>query len=330
MGIKSLTHLVKKHAPESITHKNLSDLSGKKVAIDTSLLLYKCLTTGYSEYAHVIGILYKVLIYLSNGITPIFIFDGKPPDEKKDVLKNRRDKCENAKLKIQKIKESGNIPTEKEKIELESCKKQSIRITYKHIRDVKYLLKLLGITYLHIDGEAEAIASELCRMSYVDYVVSEDMDSLTFGCPHLIRNLMDKKKTDKSISIIDLDMLITKLELSYEQFVEMCIMCGCDYCENIPKIGCITAYNSVKKYGNVTNFIKQNTKYKISDNYLNRFMKAKSLFLMYNNKLEINTMPFNTSELDIVKLSNFLKEENKLSDEKINTIIKRIEIINKN
>ena len=53
MGIKSLTHLVKKHAPDSIKHATLSDLSGKTVAIDTSLLLYKCLTNGYSEYAHV-------------------------------------------------------------------------------------------------------------------------------------------------------------------------------------------------------------------------------------------------------------------------------------
>ena len=329
MGIKSLTHLVKKHAPESITHKNLSDLSGKRVAIDTSLLLYKCLTNGYSEYAHIIGILYKVLIYLSNGITPIFIFDGKPPDEKKDVLKTRRDKCENAKLKIQKIEESGNVPTEKEKIELESCKKQSIRITYKHIRDVKYLLRLMGITYLHIDGEAEAIASELCRICDVDYVVSEDMDSLTFGCPHLIRNIMDKKKSDKSISIIDLDILMSSLELSYEQFVEMCIMCGCDYCENIPKIGCITAYNSIKKYENIEKFLKQNTKYYISDDYLNRFMKAKSLFLMYHNKLDVGNLPFHTSELDIVKLKSFLEEENKMSEEKINTVMKRIETINK-
>lgn len=329
MGIKSLTHLVKKHAPDSIKHATLSDLSGKTVAIDTSLLLYKCLTNGYSEYAHVTGILYKILIYLSHGITPIFIFDGKPPDEKGSVLKTRRDKCESAKQKIQKIEESGNVPTEKEKQVIESCKKQSIRITYKHIRDIKYLLKLLGITYLHIDGEAEAIASELCRMCYVDCVVSEDMDSLTFGCPHLIRNLMDKKIADKSISIIDLDILMAQLQLTYDQFVEMCIMCGCDYCDNIPKIGCITAYNSIKKYENITNFLEQNTKYAIPEDYLDRFMKAKSLFLMYHDKLDVDVLPFITSELDMVKLKSFLQEENKMSEDKINTVMKRIETINK-
>ena len=146
----------------------------------------------------------------------------------------------------------------------------------------------------------------------------------------LFRSLMDKKKTDKTISIIDLDMLMSNLEITYEQFVEMCIMCGCDYCENIPKIGCITAYNMIKKYENIESFLKQNTKYSVPENYFGKCMKAKSLFLMYHNKLDVNILPFHTSELDMVKLKSFLQEENKMSDEKVSNVIKRIETINKN
>ena len=43
---------------------------------------------------------------------------------------------------------------------------------------------------------------------------------------------------------------------------------------------------------------------------------------MYHDKLDIECLPFHRSELDIVKLTKFLKEENKMSEEKINTVIK--------
>ena len=56
---------------------------------------------------------------------------------------------------------------------------------------LKYLLKLLGIPYINSDGEAEALANQLCRIGYVDYVLSEDMDTMVYGCPKLIRNCID-------------------------------------------------------------------------------------------------------------------------------------------
>ena len=41
MGIKSLTQTVKKYAPNSIENENLYKLSGKKVAVDASLIIYQ-------------------------------------------------------------------------------------------------------------------------------------------------------------------------------------------------------------------------------------------------------------------------------------------------
>ena len=43
MGIKGLTQLIKQNAPEAIETMNLHKLSGKKVAVDTSLFMYKML-----------------------------------------------------------------------------------------------------------------------------------------------------------------------------------------------------------------------------------------------------------------------------------------------
>ena len=49
----------------------------------------------------------------------------------------------------------------------------------------------MGIDYIHANGEAEAYAAELCRISYVDAVMSEDMDTLVYDCPMLIRACLD-------------------------------------------------------------------------------------------------------------------------------------------
>ena len=50
---------------------------------------------------------------------------------------------------------------------------------------------------------------------------------------------------------------------------------------------------------------------------------------MYHDKLDVDVLPFKTSELDMVKLKSFLQEEDKMSEDKINTVMKRIETINK-
>ena len=155
--------------------------------------------------SHIYGMFFKIANYLSLNITPIFIFDGKPPDAKSDVIKERKEKADNATIK----KNESTTKEEKEKHD-----KMSIRLTKEYIIDIKLLLSYMGVSYLHIDGEAEAIASELCRIGYVDYVITEDMDSLTFGCPNLIRNCMDKSlKRKDMISIINLDTILKDMDI---------------------------------------------------------------------------------------------------------------------
>ena len=108
--------------------------------------------------------------------------------------------------------------------------KASLRLTKEIIDDVKQLLTFMGVSYIHPDAEAEAYASELCRIGYVDYVLTEDMDSLVYGCPRLIRNCLDKSiKRKDIISIINYEPMIQNMGLTDNQFIEFCILCGCDY-----------------------------------------------------------------------------------------------------
>ena len=43
MGIKGLTQLIKKNSPDSIQHVGLYTMRDKRIAIDTSIFLYKSL-----------------------------------------------------------------------------------------------------------------------------------------------------------------------------------------------------------------------------------------------------------------------------------------------
>ena len=90
-----------------------------------------------------------------------------------------------------------NVENIEQKNELE---KSTLRLTKDMIDNVKKLLDFMRFHILHMDvGEGEAIAAELCRIGYVDYVLTEDMDTLVYGTPKLIRNCLDKSLKEKDI-----------------------------------------------------------------------------------------------------------------------------------
>ena len=324
MGIKSLTKTIQKESPSSIVHENLYKLTGKRVAVDASLIIYQQLlnnskgklfkTSNGKITNHITGLFYKIMNYISLNITLIFIFDGKPPDNKKDCIEERKKKSEKAK----ELSTTATTDEEKQKYE-----KASIRVTKEMINDVKNLLNLMGISYIHPDGEGEAYASELCRIGYVDYVLSEDMDSLVYGCPKLIRKCVDKSFKRKDIvSIFNYETLIKDIDLTPDQFVEFCILCGCDYCNSPPKIGPITALKLIKQYGSIDPIIEL-PKYTFPENYKDVFMNAKKNFKIFFNTIDVNNIPIISSSPNVNELSNFLIHTIEMNPKRVSNTLKK-------
>ena len=322
MGIKSLTQTIKKHSPEAITHENLYKLSGKKVAVDASLILYQQLLNTPKVFRnkdgkitnHLTGVFYKIMNYIALNIELIFVFDGKPPENKKECIENR-------KANVEKLKELSDKSTNEE--DKQKYQKMSIRLTKEMIYDVKRLLSLLGISYIHQDGEGEAIASELCRIGYVDYVLTEDMDTMVYGCPNVIRNCIDRSiKRRDIVSIINYDKMIQGINLTHEKFIDFCILCGCDYCGSVPKIGNTTALKLIKKYGSMEEIIKD-TKYEFPENYLEVFHAAKYNFMMYKDKLKIDELKIYHSEKNIDELYKFLIDDIQMNEKKVHNALKK-------
>ena len=326
MGIKGLTTLIKTSAPSAIQTQNLHHLTGKKVAIDASLFMYKMLinmrnanqsyltSNNGKVVSHITGLFYKTANYLALNITPIYVFDGKPPSNKSDIIKIRKERVAASKLAME------QATSEEAKNNLE---KQTIRLTKEHVDDIKQLLELMGVSYVQAHGEAEAYASEMCRKGMVDYVVTEDMDTLAFGCPRMIRTCLDKSiKRKDIISIIDLDTVLQGFELTYDEFVDLCILCGCDYCENIPRVGNKTAYTLIKKHRSIESILPAVKN--IPDDYEKKYKESRDLFKMYHDKLDLQQLSIHHSNWDLDKLYNFLVTDCSMSEKKVQNTFKKM------
>ena len=111
--------------------------------------------------------------------------------------------------------------------------------------DAIRLLKLMGFPVLEAQSEAEAQCVQLLKEGKIHAVVSDDMDCLTFGCELLIKGVRTK---NDPISEVNLSVALEGLGLSFKEFVDFCILCGCDYCDSIENMGPVKAFTFIKEH----------------------------------------------------------------------------------
>jgi flap endonuclease-1 len=212
---------------ESLTKIHFSSLRNKKLAIDISIYLYKY----QSENTLIENIYLMISLFRKYDIIPVFIFDGKPPAEKKDLLMARNSKKKEAELNYNNLKkklEDDISEDEKQFIidEMESERKNFIRIKQKDIEEVKNLIRLYGVTYYDAPGEAEELCALLVKKGIVDGCVSEDMDLFLYGCNKVYRYLSLATNT---LVYYDTNNILKTLKCSLDEFRIICILSGTDY-----------------------------------------------------------------------------------------------------
>lgn len=85
---------------------------------------------------------------------------------------------------------------------------------------------------------------------------SEDMDTLTFNTPILYRHLTFSEAKKEPISEINLHLALEGLEMEMSQFIDLCILLGCDYLEPIKGIGPKSALKLVREYGGLKGVVE--------------------------------------------------------------------------
>ncbi|THG98807.1 hypothetical protein EW026_g3443 [Hermanssonia centrifuga] len=262
MGIKGLTGLLAEHAPAAIVEREMKTLFGRKVAIDASMSIYQfliavrqkdgeLLTNDAGETtSHLMGFFYRTIRMVENGIKPAYVFDGKPPELKAGVLSKRLERREEAKEEGEEAKETGTVE------DMDRFSRRTVKVTREHNEECRKLLGLMGIPFVVAPSEAEAQCAELARGGKVYAAGSEDMDTLTFNAPILYRHLTFSEARKTPISEINLKVALEGLEMNMSQFIDLCILLGCDYLEPIKGIGPKSALKLVREHGSLDAIIE--------------------------------------------------------------------------
>ncbi len=105
--------------------------------------------------SHLNGVFYRTVNLLEEGIIPIYVFDGKPPEMKSQELENRRKIKEEAERKLERAREEGKIE------EVRKFSQMTSRLTSDMAKESKELLGFMGIATVQAPSEGEAEAAYL-------------------------------------------------------------------------------------------------------------------------------------------------------------------------
>lgn len=161
--------------------------------------------------SHLMGLFYRTLRMVDNGIKPLYVFDGAPPKLKSGELAKRFQRKTEALAAQEEARETGTAE------EVEKFSRRTVKVTREHNLECQQLLKLMGIPYIVAPTEAEAQCAVLARAGKVYAAASEDMDTLTFNAPILLRHLTFSEQRKEPIQEIHLDKALDGLGMTHEQ-----------------------------------------------------------------------------------------------------------------
>jgi flap endonuclease-1 len=199
----------------------LSKLAGKTIVIDASIYLYK-----YS--AHAKNPLLKNLTFMLGlfelyRIQPVFVFDGRPPPEKRALLETRRLDKEKA---IRDYQDALANKDEDKKQELEVLRRDSVTISRDVIKQVKEWLQAKNVQCITAQGEADEVCARMVIEGEAWAVLSEDMDMFVYGCPRVLRYFSLIKH---SVVCYSMREILEELGMTQNEFREICVLAGTDY-----------------------------------------------------------------------------------------------------
>jgi len=196
--------------------------------------------------SHLSGLLFRNANLIEKNITPIYVFDGKPPVFKASTLAKRREVRENAADSWEKALKEGDE---------ESARKfamASSKVDAYIIDSAKELLSALGIAWIQAPEEGEAQSSYMASNGDVTYAVSQDYDSLLFGAPDLVRNITisgKKRIRGKVFSVyperLRLEAVLSGMRVTQEELIQIALLIGTDYNSGVPGVGPKTAVKIV-------------------------------------------------------------------------------------
>ncbi len=231
-------------------------LAGRTLAVDGFNAIYQFLATMRQRdgqlftdaegrvTSHLMGVFYRTTSLLGEGVLPVWVFDGRPPDRKAGTIRQRIAAKEKAEGEYQEALAAGDLETARKKAA------QTSHLTRPMVEEVVQLLGSMGVPTVQAPGEGEAQAAYMAARGVVWGSASEDYDSLLFGTPRLIRGLAARNRGGSSpgAQIIDRAELLARLGISEEELVLIGLLIGTDFNEGAKGYGPKRALKLVQEH----------------------------------------------------------------------------------
>jgi flap endonuclease-1 len=231
-------------------------LAGRTLAVDGYNAVYQFLATLrqrdgqlFSDpegrvTSHLMGVFYRTTSLLREGVLPIWVFDGKPPELKTGTIRQRIVAKEKAEEQWQQALAAGDLETARKKAA------QTSRLTRPMVEELRQLLNALGVPSIQAPSEGEAQAAVMAAKGAVWASASEDYDTLLFGSPRLVRGLAARSHggTTPEAQLIDRAEVLANLGIDDEELILLGIVIGTDFNEGVRGYGPKKALKLVQEH----------------------------------------------------------------------------------
>ena len=311
---------------------DLETFSGKIIAIDAYNAIYQFLASirgpdglqlSDSEgriTSHLSGLLYRNVNFLSLGIKPVYVFDGKPPSLKTAEIERRKQIKKDATVKYEKAIAEGNMEDARKYAQQTTSMKDGM------VKESKHLLTLFGIPYIDAPSEGEATAAHLTNTGQAHASASQDFDSILCGAKRLVRNFTNSGRRkipnrntyiDIVPEIIETQKTLDNLELSREELIDVGILIGTDFNPNgFERVGPKTALKMVKQHKRLEDIPQIQDQLQEID-----FEQIRNIFL--NPEVaDVEDIVF--EEINYESISNYLVKERSFSEDRVQSTLNRL------
>ena len=311
---------------------NLESFTNKIIAIDAYNAIYQFLAiirgpdglnltdSKGKVTSHLTGLLYRNINFLSLGIKPVYVFDGKPPSLKSAEIENRKEIKREATIRYEKAISQGNMS------DARKFAQQTTSMRDGMVDDSKHLLSLFGIPYIQAPSDGEATAALLTKTGMADVAASQDFDSILFGAKNLVRNFTNsgrRKLPNRNTyieiepEIINFQKNLDNLGITQEQLIDVGILIGTDFNpDGFERIGPKTAIKMIKEHGRLEDITQIQEQLKIID-----FDAIRKIFLE-PEIAKVDKIEF--GKIDYDGIAEYLSNERSFSRDRIDSSLNRL------
>ncbi len=270
--------------------------------------------------SHLSGLLYRNVNFLSLGIKPVYVFDGKAPSLKAAEIQRRKQIKKDATIKYEKAIAEGNLE------DARKFAQQTTSMRDGMVKESKKLLECFGIPYIDAQSEGEATAAHLTNTGQAYASASQDYDSILCGAKRLVRNFTNsgRRKIPNSNTYIDVvpeviqtQKVLDALGLTREELIDVGILIGTDFNPNgFERIGPKTAIKMIRKHSRLEDIPQIQEQLQRID-----FQQIREIFL--NPKVtDVEEIVF--EKVDYEAITDYLVKERSFSNDRVHSTLNRL------